>query len=200
MSENSSEFWIPIIAGSCTGIVVKTLTAPIDRIRIIYQTNKFPFTFKYGKATANRIIKEEGWKTLFRGNQASVLRVVPYFSLQFVLNEQLKSALCVRTYEQKRDNPGLSIATGAISSFIAIGCTYPLDVARARLATDTSYKSLYSVFRRAVTSKQTRYGLYRGFSSATLAVIPYSAITFHLYELVRMKYSSDINLNPFVTK
>lgn len=49
-----------LLAGSLSGMVAKSLVAPVDRVRIIYQSSSKPFTFKKGLATAEKIVKNSG--------------------------------------------------------------------------------------------------------------------------------------------
>ena len=205
LDKNQERILMTILSGSISGIIVRTIVAPIDRLRIIYQVNRLNFTYRFAYFTFRRILRDEGFSALFRGNSATALRILPYFGTQFFLHEQLKSAFDVRTYEQKKANPYMSMSAGALAGAIANIVTYPLDVARARLATDRQYKSVYSVFRKAFTSKDARYGLYRGLSASLLAVIPYSGMSFHLYEHLKQHYLPQCNcprktfLNKYVS-
>ena len=67
-----------IFAGGAAGAIARTAIAPIERVKIIYQIDK---TMR-GSYTGipKKIIAEEGFFGLWRGNSAAVLRVVPYMS------------------------------------------------------------------------------------------------------------------------
>lgn len=49
-----------LIAGSMAGMVAKTIVAPVDRIKIMYQASTKPFTYKKGWKTAENIYKHQG--------------------------------------------------------------------------------------------------------------------------------------------
>ena len=117
-----------------------------------------------------------------------MLRVAPYAAIQFTVHEQLKHWFDIRTYEKKLQKPFLSFLAGSIAGFSALTCTYPLDVVRARLATDNSYTSIYDVLKRAVLSKDVKYSLYRGLTPALLGVVPYTGASFFIYELFKTRY------------
>ena len=68
-----------LAAGAISGGVSKLLTAPIDRIKIIYQVNTDPrhaFTLRRGFSTASNIVLQSGVLALWRGNSAAVARDV----------------------------------------------------------------------------------------------------------------------------
>lgn len=73
-------------AGALSGGASKLLTAPIDRVKIIYQVNSDPrhaFTLRRGLATARHIVIDAGVIALWRGNSAAIARDVPYASIVF---------------------------------------------------------------------------------------------------------------------
>ncbi|KAJ6222151.1 hypothetical protein RDWZM_000696 [Blomia tropicalis] len=187
-SETESQVRNALIAGSISGMVTKTLAAPIDRIKIYYQVRNKPFSFSEGMSVAKKIIKKRGIHSMWRGNSASLIRVVPYAAIQFTVHEQLKSIFDIRTYEQKLKKPGLCLTAGALAGLTAISCTYPLDVCRARMITDHTYKNVWEVMKRAFTSKDHKYGLYRGFMPAVIAIVPYTGVSFFVYELFKTRY------------
>ena len=129
-----------------------------------------------------------GYKGLWRGNTASMLRVAPYCAIQFTVHEQLKSWFGVRTYEEKVAQPWRAFLAGCLAGMSAIVTTYPLDVIRARMATDMSYKSTCEVVKRAVLSKDLKYSLYRGLSPALLGNVPLTGASFFVYELFKTRY------------
>lgn len=181
-----------MLAGSLSGMIAKTIVAPLDRIRIIYQVNQEAFSLKFAYLTGKQIVSEDGIMAMWKGNSASLIRVVPYAAVQFTVHETLKSYLEIRTYEQKLKHPIKSFCAGAASGAVAITFTYPLDVARARLAADPQYGNLYQVFKKSIKSHDPKFGLYRGFIPAALAVIPYTGISFLIYELFKTRYFSQV--------
>ena len=49
-----------LIAGSISGMVTKTLVAPLDRVKILYQVNEDTFSYKKGLTTAQNIVQDNG--------------------------------------------------------------------------------------------------------------------------------------------
>ena len=133
-----------LAAGAISGGVSKLLTAPIDRIKIIYQVNTDPrhaFTLRRGFSTASSIVLQSGVLALWRGNSAAVARDVPYASIVFASYAMYEDAVLKASGVTSGAASGGSVwsrlvagsAAGATATFL----TYPLDVMRARLAADS---------------------------------------------------------------
>lgn len=125
---NSTVGWREyMVAGGIAGMVSRTVIAPIERVKIIYQV-------KSGAAGFSKILptllKDEGVLSLWKGNTAAVVRVVPYLSVQMASNEEFK-ALMQRTGMPKQI---ASLLGGSLAGMTAVVLTYPLDMVRARMA------------------------------------------------------------------
>ena len=75
-----------LVAGASAGAVTKTAVAPLERIKILFQTQAM-MGFKEPKYTGilqcgARVVKEEGGLALYKGNGANVLRVIPVYALK----------------------------------------------------------------------------------------------------------------------
>jgi hypothetical protein len=69
------------ISGGLAGIVAKSLSAPIDRVKIFYQVSHKKFTYKNFLSDILNIYHKEGLIYFWRGNIPSVLRAFPYSSI-----------------------------------------------------------------------------------------------------------------------
>ncbi|GFT34675.1 mitochondrial coenzyme A transporter SLC25A42 [Trichonephila clavipes] len=78
--------------------------------------------------------RSSGLLSLWRGNSATMARIIPYASIQFTAHEQWKRILHVETFEERKANPGKSFVAGSLAGIVSTTCTYPLDLARARMA------------------------------------------------------------------
>ena len=66
-----------LFSGAVAGVVSRTATAPIDRLRLLLQAAP-PGTPSAGMAeTVSKIIKEGGMKAFFRGNGVNCLKIAP---------------------------------------------------------------------------------------------------------------------------
>ena len=79
----------------------------------------------------------------------------------------------------------------------AVATTYPLDLIRTRLSSLESvrgqYNGIVSAFR-VITKKEGLRGLYRGLFATSLGVIPYNAIQFNTYALMKMFVAGEREL------
>ncbi|GMQ03699.1 hypothetical protein CsSME_00049401 [Camellia sinensis var. sinensis] len=88
-----TNFHRDLIAGAFMGGVVHTITAPIERTKVILQTQESNINivaephrkFKGMFDCIVRTVREEGVLSLWRGNVSSVLRYYPSVALNFSL-------------------------------------------------------------------------------------------------------------------
>lgn len=112
--------------GGVAGAVARTVVAPVERVKIIYQTSS---EASY-RGMAPAVWAEGGLFGFWRGNCVAVLRVFPYLGIQLASNEKYRNLVA---------STGTSASTasfvgGLCAGSTAVACTYPLDLARARLA------------------------------------------------------------------
>lgn len=124
-----------IVTGGLAGGVAKTSVAPLERCKILYQTGRLHHTGVI--PTMKSIVRVEGVKGLFKGNGASVLRIIPYSAIHFGLYEHFRRSFVVVTYGD--DIPDtistlIDLVAGSCSGATAVLLTYPLDIVRTRLA------------------------------------------------------------------
>ncbi|KAL3500400.1 hypothetical protein ACH5RR_039493 [Cinchona calisaya] len=68
-----------------------------------------------------------------RGNGASVLRIVPYAALHFMTYEQYRCWI-LDNYSAFGTGPIVDLLAGSAAGGTTVLCTYPLDLARTKLA------------------------------------------------------------------
>jgi hypothetical protein len=73
----------------------------------------------------------------YRGNGASVLRIVPYAALHFAAYEQYRHWI-IDGVPAAGTGPVVDLVAGSLAGGTAVLCTYPLDLARTRLAYQVS--------------------------------------------------------------
>ncbi|OTF78922.1 solute carrier family 25-like protein [Euroglyphus maynei] len=169
---NSERVITSLIAGALAGAMAKTVIAPLDRTKIYFQTQNKIFTFPGVMDFLLKSYRESGFTSLWRGNSATMARVVPYAAIQYSSHEQFKHLLQVETNDQKA-HPHRSFIAGSLAGLISTASTYPLDVARARMAVCSLYPSLSQVFIRSI-HEDGFLSLYRGFTPTLCGVIPYA--------------------------
>ncbi|KAF9881790.1 mitochondrial carrier protein [Colletotrichum karsti] len=163
--------WRSGVAGGLAGCAAKTLVAPLDRVKILFQSSNPQFA-KYtgswfGVATAMKDIKShEGVLGLFRGHSATLLRIFPYAGIKFLAYEQIRSVV-IRNKDQ--ETPWRRLVSGSIAGVTSVFFTYPLEVVRVRLAFETKHggSSLTAICRRIYNESFVRTAAKTASSSAT---------------------------------
>lgn len=127
------------LAGGLAGSCAKTLVAPLDRIKILFQTSnpefiKYRGTFGGFIDAGKRIWKTDGVMGLYQGNSVTLLRIFPYAAIKFVAYEQIRTFLIPNdSYE----TAARRFMAGSLSGLASVFFTYPLDLVRVRLAFET---------------------------------------------------------------
>lgn len=193
---------ILLASGAIAGGVAKTVTAPVDRVKILYQVDPSrPFTMKRGMKTFRTIVGNTGAEGLWRGNGSAMARVLPYASIHFMAfdyNERL-----LKTYIDEK-NVTTRFLAGALAGATATSLTYPFDLVRARMAAHWSLTPKYEKtfpLKRIVMEEGVR-GLFRGIWPTLLGILPYSGVGFATYETLKEKYRDHNGLeerDPFPT-
>lgn len=96
-SSRFSNFQRDLIAGAVMGGIVHTIVAPIERTKLLLQTQESNLAiiasgrrkFKGMLDCIVRTVREEGILSLWRGNGSSVLRYYPSVALNFSLKVRL---------------------------------------------------------------------------------------------------------------
>jgi solute carrier family 25 protein 42 len=188
---NTQKIITSLFAGGCAGAVAKTTIAPLDRAKINFQvrTDKFSYSlcFKFIRDT----YRNEGFLSLYRGNSANLVRVIPSAAIYFTAHEQWKRLLNTDKYER---TPGRRFIAGSLAGVTSATLTYPLDLARARMAVTnkTVYTNLSAVFLTILRNEGV-IAFYRGAICSMVGVLPYSGCVFFTYESlkhIRLDYHS----------
>ncbi|XP_076645527.1 dephosphocoenzyme A carrier isoform X4 [Halictus rubicundus] len=181
---NAQRVWTSLVAGAIAGALAKTTIAPLDRTKINFQISQQPYSAKAAAEFLVKALRTDGLLSLWRGNSATMVRIIPYSAVQFTAHEQWKRILRVNGSE--REKPGLNFLAGALAGITSQSATYPLDLMRARMAVTqkAEYKTLRQVFVR-IYMEEGLLAYYRGFTATLLGVIPYAGCSFFTYDLLR---------------
>jgi solute carrier family 25 protein 16 len=116
-----------------------------------------------------KFYQTQGLQGLFKGNSASIARIFPFSAIEFYSMEFFKNY-----FIHKKGNILYTMLCGSLSGLNAITCTFPLDVARTRLAASTQNSSLQEnrlIVALANLYKQQGFaGLYKGYSFAASVI------------------------------
>jgi len=181
---NTGKILSSLAAGGIAGGIAKTVIAPLDRSKIFFQTNETKnYRFRYALRWLKHGYRTEGLLSLWRGNTATLARIVPYSAINFMSFEQYKKLLKV----EDAGTPGYHrFIAGSMAGSTGQLLTYPLDRASAVVAVTPSNqnRNLAVVFCN-IYKEEGFLALYRGLTPTLLGVIPYAGTSFYTYETLK---------------
>eukprot|EP00796_Vickermania_ingenoplastis_P004984 gene4984-3579_t len=202
------QFLDGFVAGGVAGAISKTVIAPGDRVKIIFQVDSTrTFSLREAFFLGVHTVKEYGITGLWIGNGATMLRVVPYAAITYISFDfyQSKFAYLLKKYFNiecdERQSVLLRFVCGALAGATSTTCTYPLDLMRARFAANstdkkTRFPSYRVAFQRA-TKKDGIRSLYSGLFPTVVGIMPYAGCSFACFETIKHRlvlyygYNSD---------
>ncbi len=173
-----------VICGGLAGMMAKTATAPLERLKMLAQTGDMG---KKGVLQIySEILKTEGVMGLWAGNGANLLRIFPAKGVVFSANDVYKSALMrlLGHSSEEKATTVVSFFAGGFSGMTASAATYPLDLVRGRISgkgADASGNKRYTgiVNVMSITVKEEGFfALYKGIAPTLMGAIPYEGIKF----------------------
>jgi len=208
------------LAGGVAGCVAKTVVAPLDRVKILFQASNPDFQ-KYAGSWSGafragfEIYRDGGFRGLFQGHSATLLRVFPYAAIKFMAYDQVHYFLMPTGHQETNLRRFMA---GAIAGTTSVFCTYPLEVIRVRMAFQTRFsgksgvslrpsflgaaRQIYheggippsiSAPRKPPANLLTYFPLlkfYRGFTVTVMGMIPYAGISFLSWGFLRSYFLS----------
>jgi solute carrier family 25 (mitochondrial adenine nucleotide translocator), member 4/5/6/31 len=192
-------FLVDFMAGGISGALAKTIAAPIERVKLLLQTQEANQRLAGNKYNGIidcfvRCVKEEGAASLWRGNWANVIRYFPTQAINFSVKDGLNHYLC--PYDSNK-NPYKfflgRLASGGSAGAISLVFVYPLDFARTRLGVDVGKAAQDRQFNglmdccKQIFKKDGISGLYKGFGISVIGIFTYRAFYFGGYDSVRKK-------------
>lgn len=202
--------WMPVyvkelIAGGAAGAFSKTAVAPLERVKILMQTRTEGFKTLGILQSLRRLRQQEGVLGFYKGNGASVLRIVPYAALHFMAYEQYRCWI-LNNHSSVVSGPLVDLLAGSAAGGTAVLCTYPLDLARTKLAyqvnnpgrfgnvlmlgTQPTYSGIKDVFRKVYLEGGIR-SLYRGVAPTLIGILPYAGLKFYIYEDLKARVPEE---------
>lgn len=118
---------IPILSGGLARMFAVTAVSPIELIRTKIQSEKLKYTDLVD--AVKFAIKDQGFKSLYRGWVSTVLRDVPFSMIYWFNYESLKSFLLKRQKNQNLNSLSVFFC-GASAGSISALITCPLDVVK----------------------------------------------------------------------
>jgi len=198
-SGKQSNFLFDFLAGGISGAFAKTCTAPIERVKLLIQTQDANPRIVSGEVARytgivncfTRVASEQGIASFWRGNFTNVIRYFPTQAFNFAFKDTFKKIFPKKDPKTEFFQFFLvNMASGALAGAGSLCIVYPLDYARTRLASDvgTGKKEFNGLLDCLVkTTKRGPLALYNGFGVSVIGIIPYRGVYFGMYDSLREK-------------
>jgi len=202
--DNKPNIFVDFAAGGISGAVSKTITAPIERVKLIIQTQDANPKIVSGEVPRytgigncfSRVRSEQGMGAFWRGNFTNCIRYFPTQAFNLAFKDSIKAMF--PKYSPKNDFwPffGVNLMSGGLAGAGSLCFVYPLDYARTRLASDVgsgkkTFSGLGDCLMKTARGPKGVLSLYNGFGISVAGIIPYRGVQFGLNDTLK-------GLNPF---
>eukprot|EP00746_Dinoflagellata_sp_MGD_P161866 gnl/MRDRNA2_/MRDRNA2_89166_c0_seq1.p1 gnl/MRDRNA2_/MRDRNA2_89166_c0~~gnl/MRDRNA2_/MRDRNA2_89166_c0_seq1.p1 ORF type:complete len:305 (+),score=48.43 gnl/MRDRNA2_/MRDRNA2_89166_c0_seq1:80-994(+) len=216
MSDGLVAFLTDFAIGGISGIVAKTCTAPIERVKLLIQTQDANPKIMSGEVPRytgimncfTRVHAEQGMGAFWRGNFTNCIRYFPTQAFNFAFKDTIKAIF-------PKANPktefwtffAINMASGGLAGAGSLTIVYPLDYARTRLASDVGsgkrdFNGLGDCLIKTAKGPTGFLGLYNGFGVSVAGIIPYRGVYFGLYDTASQAnpYKKDKGLMGIISK
>jgi solute carrier family 25 (adenine nucleotide translocator) protein 4/5/6/31 len=210
------DFVKDLAAGGFSGAVSKTITAPIERVKLIIQTQDANPLIKSGEVPRytgigncfSRVASEQGMGAFWRGNFTNCIRYFPTQAINLACKDSIKGAV------PKKDPKTefwsfllVNLASGGAAGAVSLTFVYPLDYARTRLAADVgsgkrTFNGLGDCLVKTAKGPKGVLSLYNGFGVSVAGIIPYRGVQFGLNDTIKgmNPYDKETGFRGIATK
>jgi len=152
-------------AGALAGVTAESVTYPLDRARtMMFVSHKEEY--RNIGCVFKAIIRKEGYLSLYRGFSPTVMGLIPYKGIGFLVFEKLKS---ISLQQQVQLSPTLRFTYGATAGICGTIVSYPFETVRRRMQAQDkvmlhgyAYKSVFNSLLHILKTEGFRFGLYKG--------------------------------------
>jgi len=192
-----------LLIGGSIGAISKTIMAPVERVKLLMQTQDSNPDVISGKVQRyksildcfSRVKSEQGFWAFWRGNLVNCLRYAPQQGSALAFNDLLNKLFPV--YNSKTDfwkSVSSKLVSGGLAGAIANTICYPFDFARTRLASDLKkgqgqFKGIWDCIWTTLKN-QGITGLYTGWTVTVMGAFVYRAGQLGLFKQIQ-------DLNPY---
>ncbi|KAL6073933.1 Mitochondrial carrier [Balamuthia mandrillaris] len=212
LAERKTSSAIHMLCGATATALAKTSTAPLERLKIIYQlqTERPPSVTQVFRD----IWKNGGLRGFFRGNLVNILKSSPESAVKFAVFERSKQWFSLYSSQNGTSSSSKKESTlagwqlfvaGGVGGIAAHASCYPLEVIKTRLcgAPDGTYRGAGDVIRKIMAHEGYIRPFYRGLSTVLISTFPHSGVALMTYDLSktlvsRLAPSSATSSSPSV--
>jgi solute carrier family 25 protein 43 len=174
------------VAGGAAGVASRTITSPLDVVKILAQVGTKDTKDGFFKSFSN-IYGNEGLRAFWKGNGIACVRLFPYNAIQFATFTKLKVMLS--DHNTGKLSATNAMMAGSIGGIAATVTTYPTDMVKTRLTVShadpskAKYHGMVDAFR-VIAREEGLAAFYKGMSTSVIGVIPFAGGTFMAYEIL----------------
>merc|ERR1719390_201238 len=212
----NDNFIVDFAAGGVSGAISKTITAPIERVKLVIQTQDANPRIKSGEVPRytgigncfSRILKEQGMAAFWRGNGVNIIRYFPTQAFNLAFKDTIKAMF--PKYNNRTDFWkffGTQLASGGAAGAASLTIVYPLDYARTRLASDVGsgkqqFNGLLDCLKKTATGPGGFFSLYNGYGPSVAGIVAYRGAQFGLNDTIMAfnPYAKEQGLIPIISK
>jgi len=203
-----------LAAGGVSGAVSKTITAPIEKIKLAIQNQASNPAIISGEMKPYsgmvdcgvRHVKELGVGSLWRGNVANCVRYVPTAACNLAFKDGIKSLF--PKYDKKSEFGKFAVAqvaSGSAAGGLTNTLVYPLIYVRTVLGADLGkvkkYNGMADCFAKTVKSNGL-LSLYNGIGASSIGIVVYRGTQFGLQDIIKAfnPYQKDFTFIGILSK
>jgi len=205
---------INLLAGGVSGAVSKTITAPLEKVKLAIQnqdSNPRVVSGEMKRYTGmgdcfKRHVSELGATSLWRGNVANCIRYVPTAAFNLAFKDTLKKLFPKVNKDKEFAKFAVTqIASGALAGGLTNTLVYPLIYVRTVLGADLGVVKKYNGMGDCLVKTVKNNGflsLYNGIGPSTVGIVVYRGTQFGLQDTIKAfnPYQKDVSMIGIVSK
>eukprot|EP00592_Proboscia_alata_P001383 CAMPEP_0194376196 /NCGR_PEP_ID=MMETSP0174-20130528/24654_1 /TAXON_ID=216777 /ORGANISM="Proboscia alata, Strain PI-D3" /LENGTH=301 /DNA_ID=CAMNT_0039156769 /DNA_START=416 /DNA_END=1321 /DNA_ORIENTATION=- len=205
---------INLAAGGISGALSKTLTAPLEKVKLAIQNQDSDPRVISGEMKRytgmgdafKRHISELGPSSLWRGNFANCIRYVPTAAFNLAFKDNIKKMF--PKYDKNKDFgkfAGTQIASGALAGGATNTLVYPLIYVRTVLGADLWKEKKFNGMADCIKKTVKANGfmsLYNGIGPSSIGIVVYLGAQFGIQDILKSfnPYQKDFTAVALASK
>merc|ERR1712046_364512 len=205
---------VNLAAGGISGAVAKTITAPLEKVKLAIQnqdSNPRIISGEMKRYTGmmdctRRHISELGMSSLWRGNVANCIRYVPTAAFNLMFKDTIKGLF--PRYNKNTDFGMFAVtqvSSGALAGGVTNTLVYPLIYVRTVLGADLGKVKKYTGMADCLAKTVKEGGflsLYNGIGPSSVGIVVYRGVQFGLQDIIKAfnPYQKEVSAIGIVSK
>jgi len=188
---------INLAAGGISGAISKTITAPLEKVKLAIQNQDSnprvisgemkPYTSMANCFT--RHVTELGAASLWRGNVANCIRYVPTAAFNLAFKDNIKKLFPKYSKDKEFGKFAMSqVASGAAAGGVTNTLVYPLIYIRTVLGADLGkvkkYNSMMDCIQKTIKNNGF-FSLYNGIGPSSCGIVVYRGAQFGVQDILK---------------